>query len=69
MGLFDRKCKHEWKVCERSNALQFDHMGYPLRLFLVKCSKCGEYDQRWIDVAVEEADELDNGKSVLVKWR
>lgn len=66
MGLF--KCKHRWVMSEKSNALQLDDMGYPLRLFLCKCSKCGKTEQRWLDVSVEELSELKSGKSVLVKW-
>lgn len=66
MGLF--KCKHHWVVSEKSNALQLDDMGYPLRLFICKCSKCGKIEQRWLDVSVEELSELKSGKSVLVKW-
>ena len=69
MFLFKKECKHKWEFNQESNALQFDDMGYPLRLFIMKCSKCGAYDQQWIDVPAEEADELHNGKSVLVKWR
>ena len=56
MGLF--KCNHNWKVTERSNVLQLDDMGYPLRLFIVECSKCGKSDQQWIDVSKEELKEL-----------
>ena len=67
MGLF--KCNHNWEITERSNVLQLDDMGYPLRLFIVKCSKCGKSDQQWIDVAEEELEELDTGKSVLLKWQ
>lgn len=63
------KCKHKWKLEKRSNMLQQDSMGYPLRLFIMKCSKCGESGQMWIDVAVEELEELKTGESVLVKWQ
>ena len=69
MGLFKKECKHKWEFYQESNVLQLDDMGYPLRLFIMKCSKCGKYDQMWIDVAEEEADELNTGKSVLLKWR
>ena len=69
MGLFTRKCKHKWQFNRESNALQLDDMGYPLRLFIMKCSKCGAFDQQWHDVSEEESGELDNGKSVLVEWR
>ena len=67
MRLF--KCKHHWKIEERSNAIQLDDMGYPLRLFIVRCSKCGECDQHWIDVSKKELEELDTGKSFLLKWQ
>lgn len=67
MRLF--KCSHKWEITERSNALQQDDMGYPLRLFICKCSKCGKYDQQWIDVAEKELEELKTGKSFLLEWR
>ena len=63
------KCDHDWYVDEKSNALQLDSMGYPLRLYICKCSKCGASDQQWIDVAKEEADELNTGESFLLTWR
>ena len=67
MGLF--RCNHNWKVEKRSNAIQLDDMGYPLRLFICKCSKCGKCDQQWIDVAEEALEELKTGESFLLKWR
>lgn len=67
-GLFKRKCHHTWAINEKSNVLQQDDMGYPLRLVICKCQTCGEYDQRWIDVDVKELEELETGKSVLLKW-
>ena len=63
-----KECIHNWKITEKSNAIQQDDMGYPLRLFICTCSKCGKSDQIWIDVAEKELEELKNGKSVLVKW-
>lgn len=66
MSLF--KCKHRWKVVERSNALQQDSMGYPLRLCILKCSKCGKLEQQWLDTSEDALDELKTGKSFLVKW-
>lgn len=62
-------CNHDWKVEERSNAIQLDDMGYPLRLFIVRCSKCGKSDQHWIDVSTKELEELKTGESFLLKWR
>ena len=66
MGLFC--CNHRWKIVERSNTLQLDEMGYPLRLCIVKCTKCGKSDQHWIDVPTHELGELKTGESVLLKW-
>lgn len=66
MSLF--KCKHRWEVVERSNALQQDSMGYPLRLCILKCSKCGKLEQQWLDTSDDALDELKTGKSFLIKW-
>ena len=66
MGLFG--CNHNWEISEKSNVLQLDYMGYPLRLFICKCSKCSKYEQMWIDVPKKELEELETGKSVLLKW-
>ena len=66
MGLF--KCNHDWHVTHISNILQQDEMGYPLRLCIVECSKCGKPDQMWIDVAEKCLDELETGKSHLLTW-
>lgn len=63
-----RSCNHDWDIEKRSNAIQLDDMGYPLRLCIFKCSKCGKSQQQWIDVAEDELDELKNGESVLLKW-
>ena len=59
---------HDWEVTERSNVLQQDGMGYPLRLCIVKCKKCGLTDQHWLDTNVSALKELDIGKSVLLHW-
>lgn len=66
MGLF--KCNHSWEIKERSNVLQQDDMGYPLRLYICKCSKCGKSEQQWIDVSVEALKGLETGEFVLLKW-
>lgn len=68
-GIFKpKKCDHYWHVERRSNILQQDEMGYPLRLFIMKCEICGKYKQMWIDVPEEELKELETGESVLIKW-
>ena len=63
------KCNHDWSVYARSNALQQDDMGYPLRLCIVVCSKCFKRDQMWLDVSEKALDEVESGKSFLVEWR
>lgn len=67
--LFKRCCNHTWQVTERSNILQQDDMGYPLRLVNIKCTKCGACDQIWLDVAEEELKELDTKESFLLEWK
>ena len=47
--------KHIWKIKERSNIIQYDNMGYVLRLFIVECS-CGKSKQMWIDSAECKSD-------------
>lgn len=42
---------HNWQIKERSNVIQYDDMGYPLRLFIIECSKCKQSRQEWIDSA------------------
>ena len=68
MPIFKRKCKHNWKVHQRSNILQLDDMGYPLRLCICKCGKCSQSDQQWIDVSTDDCKELDAYKSILLEW-
>lgn len=66
MGIF--KCNHNWEIVKRSNVIQQDEIGYPLRLFICKCSKCGEISHQWIDVDESELRELETGESILLKW-
>lgn len=67
--MFRKICNHEWKITEISNVLQLDEMGYPLRLVICKCKKCGKFDQQWRDVSQECLEELNNGESVLCTWK
>lgn len=66
MGLL--KCKHDWRLLKRSNVLQLDDMGYPLRLCICHCDKCGKSDQQWVDVPKEALAEIGTGKSALLRW-
>lgn len=61
-------CNHKFEFYEASNILQQDDMGYPLRLYMMKCSKCEKYEYRWVDVSESVLDEIESGKSVLLKW-
>ena len=54
-----------YNITDRSNVLQLDEMGYPLRLCIVKCPICGKTDQMWLDTNV---DELKNPNNVILKW-
>lgn len=54
------KCNME--ITERSNIIQYDDMGYPLRLVIVKCNKCGKSDQRWFDTTEEKGD-------LILQWK
>lgn len=62
------KCKHNWQIIHASNVLQQDEMGYLLRLFIQKCSKCNEVEQTWYDVDEKCLDEIESGRFVLCKW-
>ena len=69
-GLFRKiKCNHEYIIKKRSNALQLDNMGYPLRLCIFECEKCGHSTQEWVEVPEKALDELDIGESFLLKWK
>ena len=48
--------KCNMRITEVSNAIQFDAFGYPLRLCVLKCSKCGRSKQAWIDTSKEIND-------------
>lgn len=51
---------HDYKISECSNVIQFDDMGYPLRLCILKCY-CGATKQTWIDTKRKDDD-------VILKW-
>jgi hypothetical protein len=71
-NFFNNSCRrkgHDWEVTERSNTIQQDDMGYPLRLCIVTCKRCGETDQKWLDTDISALKEIENGKSVLLEWQ
>ena len=56
------KKKNKFKVLYRSNIIQYDEMGYPLRLCIVKESNKDRSEQLWLDTSVEAGD-------VEIRWR
>lgn len=58
MKLFKRK-EERRKITNRSNVIQYDDMGYPLRLVIVD-----EKEQIWIDTCEEEGDVVLNWKTI-----
>lgn len=69
MGLFRKNCDHSYSAKRKSNVIQLDFMGYPMRLCVCKCEKCGKIKYMWIDEPLSAKAELENGSSVLVEWR
>ena len=55
-----KKHKCNFKITEYSNVIQYDTMGYPLRLFTERCN-CGKSRQVWIDTCTLNND-------VEAKW-
>lgn len=62
MKLFNKLCNHDWKVTQVSNVIQSDSMGYPLRLVIQECKKCGKSIQAWYD-SIQKKDD------VVCEWR
>lgn len=55
-----KKHRCNFKITEYSNVIQYDTMGYPLRLCIEKCD-CGKSRQAWIDTCTLKND-------VETKW-
>ncbi len=51
------------KVAYKSNVIQYDDMGYPLRLYIMEC-ECSMTDQQWMDVPIESVTD----KDVVLEW-
>lgn len=62
MKLFKKLCNHSWKITHTSNIVQLDSMGYPLRLIIKECKKCGKSEQIWLNTNGKEDD-------ILLEWR
>ena len=61
MNIFCKVFGHKWHTIERSNVIQHDVIGYPLRLFICKCERCKKTKQLWIDSVECKSD-------VILKW-
>ena len=57
MKLFKKFCNHKWEIIQSSNVIQFDSMGYPLRLVIQECKKCGKSAQAWYD-SIQKKDDV-----------
>lgn len=55
--------KEHFRVIERSNVIQYDEMGYPLRLVMIDLGN-GTVDHVWRDIKENELKEND----VELKW-
>jgi hypothetical protein len=62
-------CRHPKSVIvAKSNVIQFDQSGFPMRLETMECLICGKKYYAWNYIKKSELDELSTGKSVLCKW-
>ena len=66
--ILKKKCTHQYKVTDRSNAIQVDQMGYPLQLCVCECEKCGKIEQQWIDAPTDILKDMAKNGYVRVKW-
>lgn len=68
--ILKKHCLHRFIMEERSNAIQFDDIGYPLRLCICRCSKCGITEQKWlVDTQEDIQKEIESGKSFVLNWK
>ena len=69
MKLFKKKCEHVWKPTHISNISQPDQDGYPTRLCICKCEKCGETSQKWVDCPIMVKNLPSFEKVVEIEWK
>lgn len=50
------KEKPALRIVNRSNVIQFDCMGYPLRLCIVEDTETGKTSQEWVDTVELDDD-------------
>lgn len=49
---------HYVKICQRSNIIQYSSDGYPLRLCIYECDKCGKRGMIWVDTVATNTDHV-----------
>lgn len=54
--------RHKMSIKEKSNVIQRDSFGYPLRLCIMECKGCGYTEQVWLDTNEKEDD-------IELKWK
>lgn len=57
---FKKRKRQARQILERSNVIQFDEMGYPLRLVMVDIGN-GLVDHVWMDTTEQQGD-------VVLEW-
>lgn len=56
MRFFKKRNKDPFRIIYRSNTIQFDEMGYPLRLCIVTGNGRKKAEQVWLDTLEEDGD-------------
>ena len=56
MRFFKKRNKDPFRIIYRSNTIQFDEMGYPLRLCIVTGNGRDKQERVWLDTLEEEGD-------------
>lgn len=64
MRFFKKRNKDPFRIIHRSNTIQFDEMGYPLRLCIVTGNGRTNPEQVWLDTVEEDGDVVLNVKKM-----
>ena len=56
MRFFKKRNKDPFRIIHRSNTIQFDEMGYPLRLCIVTGNGRDKPERVWLDTLEEDGD-------------
>lgn len=66
MRFFKKRNKDPFRIIYRSNTIQFDEMGYPLRLCIVTGNGRDKPEKVWLDTLEEEGDVV---LEYIRRWR